>query len=118
MKLYRIKFVWLVTGLGSAVLTAGALEPMAAFSKDARILFKRRLAENAALDDEQPPLTMAAELRPVASATWRELIKRVWLVLRLVLRSFLAKQEAKADSPLCDYALRSATHSREPLRRA
>jgi len=28
---------------------------------------KRRLADNAALDDEQPPLTTAPELRPVAS---------------------------------------------------
>ncbi len=41
---------------------------------------KRRLAEDhAALGDEQPPLTTPA-LRPVASATWRELIKRVWEV--------------------------------------
>jgi hypothetical protein len=41
---------------------------------------KRRLAEdNAALGGEQPPLTTPA-MRPMASATWRELIKRVWEV--------------------------------------
>ena len=34
----------------------------------------------AALDDEQPPLTTAPELRPVASEMWRGLIKRVWEV--------------------------------------
>ena len=41
---------------------------------------KRRLAEeDAALGDEQPPLSTPA-LRPAASATWRELIKRIWEV--------------------------------------
>jgi hypothetical protein len=43
--------------------------------------YKRRLAEEvAALGDEQPPLTTPPALRPVASATWRELIKRIWKV--------------------------------------
>jgi len=46
---------------------------------------KRRLAEeNGALGDEQPPLTTPPALRQVASATWRELIKRIWDVDPLI----------------------------------
>ena len=41
---------------------------------------KRLLAKNVALNDQQAPLTTASELRPVASETWRELIKRTWEV--------------------------------------
>jgi len=46
---------------------------------------KRRLAEeNGALGDEQPLLTTPPALRQVASATWRELIKRIWEVDPLI----------------------------------